>query len=108
MKKFLVGMTLLAGLGCTSVEPTGPLAKVTGTPKKAPEKDSPSPSDPVTVAAPLPPRPAELATPGQVTAETAQAEARKLMQELEIDGKAIRHMPRTAEVSVIRDGVKVK
>jgi hypothetical protein len=100
---------LLGGLGCMHVQPVGPLAKTTGTPKGAPaagpvDKNA-TPAEPVEVSGPQPPRPAEMITPGEVTAETAPAAARKLASELEIDGKATPNVPLR---SVYKGGVKVE
>jgi hypothetical protein len=100
-------MALLGGVGCTNIHPTGPLAKVTGTPKTGPAigplaKDTTAPT---TVQAQRPPRPAEMITPGEVSADNATAAARKLMSELEMDGKSV---PNVSHRSVYKGGVKVE
>src|SRR5262249_37724297 len=107
----LIGMVFLGGVGCIHLQPIGPLAKVTGTPKSGPgagplAKDGPP--DPVTVPAPRPVPPAMLGTPGGVAAAPAADAAQKLPNELEMDRKPQPNAPRTAEVSVYKGGVKVK
>lgn len=106
MKKLLFGLLLIGGLGCTHVQPTGPLAKVTGTPKSAPTA-GPLATDKGTTAvqARRPPRPAEMITPGEVSADTAPAAAQKLLSELELDGKTTPNVPHR---SVYKGGVKVE
>jgi hypothetical protein len=111
VKKLLFAMAMLGGVGCVHLQPIGPLAKVTGTPKGGPGAGPLArdvPPDPVTVPAPRPAPPAMLITPGEVTANTAADAAQKLMNELEIDRKPLPGAPRTAEVSVYKGGVKVK
>jgi hypothetical protein len=80
---------------------------VTGVPKGgSPVVGQDAPPDPVTVPAPRPTPPALLITPGEVTAENPTAAAQKLMSEFEYDRKTIPEVPRTAEVSVYKGGVK--
>lgn len=107
MNKLFFGLTLLAGIGCTNIQPAGPLAKITGTPKEGPTagplaKDATAPT---TVQAQRPPRPAEMITPGEVSADNASSAAQRLMSELEMDGKAV---PNVSHRSVYKGGVKVE
>lgn len=107
MNKLYIGLVLLAGIGCTNIQPAGPLAKITGAPKTGPAggplaKDPPAPA---AVQSQRPPRPAEMITPGEVSADNATAAAQRLMSELEMDGKAI---PNVSHRSVYKGGVKVE
>jgi len=110
MRSLLFGVALLGGVGCVQMHPVGPLAKVTGTPKGGPppaaarekEKDAPP-----AVASHRPPPPAELITPDKVSADPAGA-AQRLMSEIEADRKTIPGGGRTAEISVIKGGEKVR
>lgn len=105
MRKLLLGMMLLAGVGCTNVRPIGPLANRMGKPQAAANKDA-DPPDPVTVPAPRPTPPAALIEPGEVTADNAAAAAQKLTNEFEYDWKTLPPPPKTAEISHIKNGVK--
>lgn len=107
MKTLFFSVVLMTALGCTNLQPTGPLAKVTGSPKSAPAvgplaKDAAAPTP---VQAQRPPRPAEMITPGEVSAENASSAAQRLMNELEMDGKAI---PNVSHRSVYKGGVKIE
>lgn len=103
MRKFLLGMMLLAGVGCTNVQPIGPLAKRMGKPPAAKDIDPP---EPVTVPAPRPTPPAALIEPDEVTADTAAAAVQKLTNELDYDAKTFPPPPKTAEISRYKGGVK--
>src|SRR5207249_3966269 len=109
VRKLLCGVVLLGGLGCMHVQPVGPLAKVTGTPKGGPAVGptlkNATWAESAVASDPRPPRPAEMITPGEVTAETAPAAAQRLASELEIDGKATPNVPLR---SVYKGGVKVE
>jgi hypothetical protein len=108
VKTLLCGLVLAAAVGCMNVQPVGKMAKVMG-----PSKGKPLPAaaadadvpDPVIVAAPRPVPPALLITPGEVTPESTEVAAQKLMNEFEYDRKTTTPT-KTAEVSVYRGGVK--
>ena len=105
MRRLLIGLALLGGIGCTNVQPIGPLAKRMG-PRPAEAKDKDVPPEPVTVAAPRPVPPAMLIVPGEVTPDNATAAAQKLGNEFEYDWKTLPPAPKTAEVSRYKGGVK--
>ena len=87
MRSLLLGMFLLAGLGCTQLQPIGPLSHGKGKPPPANlDKDAP---DPVTVSAPKPVPPALLIVPGEVSSDNASAAAQKLANEYEYDWKSL-------------------
>ena len=62
MKKLLLGMVFLGGVGCMNIQPVGPLAKSMGSPKPKPK--ALDPNEPIVVAAPKPVPPASLVSPG--------------------------------------------
>lgn len=104
MKAILLGLAVAAATGCVQMQPVGPLAKSTGTPKgAAADKDD---ADPVTVPAPRPAAPAMFIVPAEVSDADPGAAARKLMAEFDSDRKTLPAGPRTAEVSVYKGGVK--
>jgi hypothetical protein len=103
MRKFLVGLVLATGLGCTGVQPIGPLAKYMG--GKKPETKAVIPGDPPPSTTPRPPAPAALITPGEVSSENPAAAAQQLARELEYDGRTMRSAP---QVSVYKGGEKVR
>jgi hypothetical protein len=113
MRSILFGVALLGGVGCVQMHPIGPLARMTGTPKGAPpaaakdkDKDKDKDAAPaVTVQRPAPP--AELITPDQVSADPAGA-AQRVLSEIEADRKTIPGDGRTAEISVIKGGEKIR
>jgi hypothetical protein len=104
MRKLLLGLMLLAGVGCTNVQPIGPLAKRMGKPPAA-NKDA-DPPEPVTVPAPRPAPPAALIEPDEVTADSAAASVQKLTNELDYDAKTLPPPPKTADISRNMGGVK--
>jgi hypothetical protein len=82
-----------------------------GTPKAAPvpaetmgAKDAPA-SAPAVVAA-KPPQPTVLITEAEVTPDDPEGSVQKFKEELNRDQKATPAPPRTAEVSVIKGGVR--
>jgi hypothetical protein len=105
VKTTLLGLTLAAAVGCVQMQPVGPLAKVTGTPKGPTPAADPA-DEPVTVPAPRPTAPAMFIVPAEVSADNPTAAAQKLLAEFESDRKTTPPPPRTAEVSVIKGGVK--
>jgi hypothetical protein len=113
MKRLLFGLVLLGGLGCTGVQPVGPLAKSfdPGAPKAEPgaaaDNDSKT-EPPVASAASRPVPPARLIEPDEVTADTAAVAAQKLLNEYEADRRTMPAPPKTAEVSVYKKGEKVR
>jgi hypothetical protein len=110
MTRLALGLlVLLPGLGCVHLQPVGPLAKEFAGP--APASPAPgvtvtAPKDvapkPVVQPAPAPAPPALLVTPGEVTEANHTDAARRLMEELEADRRAMESMPRPAEISVIK------
>jgi hypothetical protein len=103
MNKLLLASILLAGLGCTNIQPIGPLAKGKKAPptgKELVEREA------KTVAAPKPTPPAILIEPNEVTAENAAAAAQKIANEIDYDTKSMPAPSKTAEVSRYKDGVK--
>ena len=84
------------------------MAKLMGTPKAAPadkDKDKDAAAAPTTAQRPAPP--AELITPDRVSADPAGA-AQRVLSEIEADRRSIPGGGRTAEVSVYRNGEKVR
>jgi hypothetical protein len=113
MTRLLFGLCLAAALGCGTVQPVGPLAKMMGNApigakgKAAKEKaDKDTPPPPVTVPAAKPTPPLNLIYPDEVLPENPQASIQKLVNELEADRKNIPAAPMTAEVSHIKGRVK--
>lgn len=105
MKKLLLALPLIAGLGCTNMQPIGPLAK-SKPPAAQPDADIPPPPSESTVRKPAPPT--VLIVPGEVNSDNASAAAQKLANEFEYDWNSLPPPPKTAEVSRIRNGVKVQ
>ena len=104
MKLFLAGMLVFGSVGCMNLQPVGPLA-----PKRPPAKekaDERDPDDPVTVPAPKPVPPAILIEPEQVNSDNVESAAQKLANEFDYDRKTMPSVPKTAEISRIRGGVK--
>lgn len=101
MRPLLFGLALTAGLGCTGVQPAGPLAKVMK-PKPAPAADKAAERPAAAELKPAPP--ALLITPGEVTADP-QAAAQKLTTELEYDRRSLQAQP---IVSAYKGGEKVR
>lgn len=104
MRTLLLATLLLAGFGCTNMQPIGPLSK-SRHPAAPVDKDIPPPPD--STAQKLVP-PAMLIIPGEVNSENASAAAQKLANEFEYDYKTLPPPPKTAEVSRFRNGVKVQ
>lgn len=107
MRTLLLGLMAAAGVGCTSVQPTGPLAKVMGTSKKAPAPAAaadPGPAGPPTVPAVRPSPPALLITAEDVTADDPTSALRKVRTEIERDRETT--PPPPPVVSVYKGGVK--
>ena len=111
MTRFLfavVGLTLMCGLGCLHLQPVGPLMNPTGaTPADDPPKTKASEAKdmaamPTVTPLPPPPPPAVYVTPGEVTEANHAEKARRLLDEMEADRKAMEAMPRASEVSVIK------
>ena len=107
MKYFTLSAILLAGLGCTNVQPIGPLAKHSHKKPSTPEDpDIPPPPSSMATAQKLVP-PAMLIVPGEVDSDSAAAAAQKLTNEFEYDYKTLPPPSRTAEISRYKGGVKV-
>ena len=113
MTRLIFGLCLVATIGCGSVQPVGPMAKMLGdkpiggngkADKAKADKDAPPP--PVTVPAVKPTPPLNLIYPDEVLSENPQASVQKLVNELDADRKSIPAAPMTAEVSRYKGGVK--
>ena len=108
MTRLIPLLVLAAAVGCTGIQPVGPLAGKFGspTPKGKADKDKDVPPEPVTVPAPKPTPPVNLVYPDEVLPENPEAAAQKLMSELEADRKNMPARPVTAEISRYKNGVK--
>jgi hypothetical protein len=100
MIRFFFGVALMVAIGCTGIQPVGPLAKKGASPggDSKSEADAAAP-DPVVIPAPKPTPPMCLIRPMDVTAENAEWSKQQLLAELEADRKSMRAMPVTVEVS---------
>jgi len=107
MRKLILGLLLAAGIGCTSITPVGPLAKMGGPKSSRENKEKEGPPEPITVPAVKPTPPLNLVDPSDVQSNP-DAARQNLMSELEGDTKTIAPAPKTAEVSVYKGGVKQK
>ena len=97
-----------AMVGCTSFQPVGPLTKPGGKAAgkgKTDVKDADLPPQPVTVPAVKPTPPANWVDTTDVSLDP-HGSAAKLANELEADQKTIPTASKTAEVSIIKGGVK--
>jgi hypothetical protein len=101
-----VGLALLCGLGCVHLQPVGPLMKPSGEAAELPKAKVSEAKDvarmPTVTPLPPPPPPAVYVTPGEVTEANHAEKARRLLDEMEADRKAMEAMPRASEVSVIK------
>ncbi len=102
MKHLLFALALAAGMGCTGVQPIGPMAKRGPAPTGGPAEKDLDPPGPVVVEAPRPTPPAEMILPSQVAAENPQIAVQKLTAELQADERELERMPKTSSVSVIK------
>jgi len=100
------GLGLAVAIGCTNIQPVGPLAGKIGGTKPNVDKDKDTGPPVVTVPAVKPTPPLTLVYPDEVLPDNPQAAAQKLMNELDADGKNIPPPPKTAEVSRYKGGVK--
>lgn len=105
----ILGLSI-AGTGCFSIQPVGPMAKMLNE-EAPPTRTAPgvtvtaakdAPGGPVIQPAPPPPLPSLKVTPGEVTEANYQDAMRRLIEEMEADRKAMDAMPRYAEVSVVK------
>ena len=106
MKKILLGMVLIGGIGCMNIHPVGPMAKMMPPPKAKPAAVDPGEPQMVVPAKPVPP--ASLIQPSDVTNDNPHVAAQRLMSEFEADRKTMPPPNKTAEVSRIKGGVKVE
>lgn len=113
MKPFILLLTpvLLTGAGCLHFQPIGPLAKQMGAQdagatrpapgvKVMPAKDAAT--VPILPAPPPPNPPSALVAPGEVSEGNSDQAAKRLLDELDADRKAMDRMPRYGEVSVVK------
>jgi hypothetical protein len=108
MTRLLFGAVLSMAIGCTSIQPVGPLAGKGGSSSKGDpkaDKDAPPP-DPVVIPAPKPTPPMCLVHPQDVTPDNVDFIQKQVSAELEADTKSMRQVPAPAEVSKYKDGVK--
>jgi hypothetical protein len=107
MNRLFFSLLLLAGVGCTSVQPVGPMAHLMKTKAEpaGPAGPAATPPDPITMQPQRPVPPAILIVPEEVTPDNASSATRKLLDEYEHDRKTIPQTS-TAEVSIIKGGVK--
>ena len=105
MKFLLLGILMIGSVGCTGLQPIGPLAhgKKSLPPKGSLDADAP---EPTMVSAPKPIPPAMLIVPGEVNSDNASAAAQKLANEYEYDWKSMPPPSKTAEISRYRGGMK--
>ncbi len=106
MTRLLFGAALMVAIGCTGIQPVGPLANKNGSSGKSDSKSDKAvlPPDPVVIPAPNPTPPMCLIRAEDVTLENAGDSIKQLTAEIEADRKSMRNMPVTAEVT--KDGVK--
>ena len=88
----------MLGIGCTTVTPVGPMAKMFPPKDK---KDHTESVEPIVTQAPKPVPPALLVTPGEVTESNYQQAIEKLKQEMEQDRRSLEAMPHTSEISAM-------
>jgi hypothetical protein len=108
MKKLLLTLALGTALGCTGIRPAGPFAKppsASGS-GKAKERDNDTTPEPVTIPAVKPTPPLNTTGPEDVNPDDPYSAAQKLMNELEADRKTVPNVPKTAEISRYKGGVK--
>jgi hypothetical protein len=100
MIRFCFGVALVVAIGCTGIQPVGPLAKKGASPGGGDSKsEADAVPDPVVIPAPKPTPPMCLIRPMDVTAENVEWIKQQLSAELEADRKSMRAMPVTVEVS---------
>lgn len=105
MRTLLLALPLAAAVGCTGIQPVGPLAKTAAAPPgKGRDKDEPP--DPVTVPAVRPTPPLNTTGPEDVDPRDPYLAVGKLQQELEADRQTIPSSPTTVQVSRVGGGVK--
>jgi hypothetical protein len=109
MIRSLFGVALLVAIGCTEIQPVGPLAKKSGPLSGDAKADKDlGPPDPVTIPAPKPVPPVCLVRPEDVTADNVESAKQQLLAEFDADRKSMRTAPVTAEVSQYKDGVNIR
>jgi hypothetical protein len=101
MIRFFFGVALVVAIGCTGIQPVGPLAKKGASPSSSDSKSEAdaAPPDPVVIPAPKPTPPMCLIRAEDVTAENVEWIKQQLSAEFEADRKSMRAMPVTVEVS---------
>jgi hypothetical protein len=100
MSRLLFGLALIVAMvGCTNIQPVGPLAKQGGS-KSTPKQDiDMAQSDPVVVPAPTPVTPKCLVRAEDVTADNTEFIQQQLQAEFEFDRKNMPTVPVTAEIT---------
>lgn len=104
MTRLLFGFILAAAIGCTGIQPVGPLAnhKSGGDAKTDPA----SPQEPITIPATAPTPPKCIVHPEDVTEDNVETVRKQLLAEFDADLKSMPSVPVTAEVSEYKSGVK--
>lgn len=103
MMKLFPALLLGALIGCTGIQPVGPMSKMGGPPgRKGADKDKDAPPDPVAVPAPKPTPPLNTTGPEDVNPDDPYQAVSKLQHELEADRKTIPMTPTTVQVSRVR------
>jgi hypothetical protein len=111
MIRLLFGIILAtAMIGCTGIQPVGPLAKNGGSAGSANSKldKDLSPPDPVMIPAPTPTPPKCLVRPEDVNSTNTDFIQQQLKAELEADGKTMPSVPVTAEISEYKNGINTR
>lgn len=108
MMRFSCGLLLMvAVIGCSGIQPVGPLAKNGGSSSANPKLNADgTPPDPVIIPSPTPTPPKCLVRPEEVNADNAAQIQQQLKAELEADRKTMPSVPVTAEVSEYKGSLK--
>ncbi|MFO0935432.1 MAG: hypothetical protein U0798_02820 [Gemmataceae bacterium] len=88
----------MLGIGCTTVTPVGPMAKMFPPKEKKGVQET---VEPIVQQAQKPVPPALLVTPGEVTESNYQQAIEKLKQEMEQDRRSLEAMPNVSEISTL-------
>lgn len=108
MTRLLFGLALMVAIGCTGIQPVGPLAKKGSSSGDSKSDKDAGPPDPVVIPAPTPNPPKCLVHPEDVTEENVEFIRQQLLAEFEADRKTMPSVPVTVEVSEYKNGVNVK
>jgi hypothetical protein len=111
MRTLLLALSLGVVIGCTGIQPVGPMAKMMGVPPGGKAglgqgKDKDEPPEPVTVPAVRPTPPLNTTGPEDVNPDDPYLAVGKLQQELEADRQTIPVSPTTVQISRINGAIK--